>query len=37
MRVVKCYKPLGNEGEGYVWVSETAIAPWTIYVVEPAS
>jgi len=34
LRVVKTYKPLGNEGEGFEWVSETVVAPWTIYVME---
>lgn len=28
------YRPLGNEGEGYAWVSETRTAPWVIYVLE---
>jgi hypothetical protein len=37
IRVIKVHKPLGNEGEGYAWVSETAVAPWTIYVVEPTT
>jgi hypothetical protein len=37
MRVVRVYKPLGNENEGYAWVSETVVAPWTIYVIEPTT
>ena len=29
---IKTYRPLGKETEPYSWVSETKIAPWTIYV-----
>ncbi|MBV8172415.1 MAG: class I SAM-dependent methyltransferase [Candidatus Eremiobacteraeota bacterium] len=32
LKVIKVYKPLGVEGEGYTWISETVVAPWTIYV-----
>ena len=32
--VVKKYEPLGRAGEGQPWVSETAVAPWVIYVLE---
>ena len=31
---IETYKPLGSNTEPYRWVSETAIAPWTIYVLE---
>ncbi len=29
---INTYKPLANQDEPYSWVSETAIAPWVIYV-----
>jgi ubiquinone/menaquinone biosynthesis C-methylase UbiE len=29
---IKTHRPLGDRGEPYAWVSETAIAPWVIYV-----
>jgi SAM-dependent methyltransferase len=29
---IKVYRPLGDPGERYPWVSETKIAPWVIYV-----
>lgn len=29
---IKTYRPLAKESEPYPWVSETAIAPWVIYV-----
>lgn len=29
---IKTYRPLARETEPYVWVSETRIAPWVIYV-----
>ncbi len=32
---VDTFKPLGNTTEPYHWVSETTIAPWTIYVLRP--
>ena len=32
---VDVYKPLANLAEPYNWVSETTIAPWTIYVLRP--
>ena len=28
------YRPLGHKDEPYVWISETSIAPWMIYVVK---
>jgi predicted RecB family nuclease len=30
------YRPLGREGEGVAWVSETTIPPWAIHVLAPA-
>lgn len=33
--VVQVQAPLGREDEPYPWVSETHIAPWTIYVLAP--
>ena len=36
VRPSKIYRPLGNHGEAYSWVSETRIAPWVIYVLERA-
>lgn len=32
LEVEAVYRPLGRPGEPYAWVSETTIAPWTIYV-----
>ena len=32
VRPIKIYRPLGNQGEPYSWVSEPRIAPWVIYV-----
>src|ERR1041385_2104810 len=32
---VDTHKPLGNPTEPYRWVTETRIAPWTIYVLRP--
>ena len=29
---INIYRPLANQAEPYPWVSETAIAPWVIYV-----
>jgi SAM-dependent methyltransferase len=34
LSVETCYKPLGLPGEPYPWISETSIAPWTIYVLK---
>jgi len=31
------YKPLGYQNEPYKWISETAIAPWMIFVLKKAS
>ncbi len=36
VRPSKIYRPLGNHGEAYSWVSEARIAPWVIYVLERA-
>jgi SAM-dependent methyltransferase len=30
------YRPLGRPSEPYAWVSEKTVAPWSIYVLEPA-
>jgi len=30
--LIKSYRPLGKKAEPFSWVSETTIAPWTIYV-----
>jgi hypothetical protein len=32
LEVVEVYHPLGRADEPFHWVNETAIAPWTIYV-----
>jgi len=32
LRVIETYRPLGKATEPYPWVSETATAPWVIYV-----
>jgi len=32
---VNIYRPLANQTERYNWVSETKIAPWVIYVLQP--
>ncbi len=32
LEMVAHHTPLGREDEPFEWVSETAIAPWTIYV-----
>ncbi len=34
LRIADVHKPLGRDGEGYRWVTETTVAPWTIYVLE---
>jgi SAM-dependent methyltransferase len=33
--VLEAAHPLGRDGEPYAWVSETKVAPWTIYVLRP--
>jgi ubiquinone/menaquinone biosynthesis C-methylase UbiE len=32
LTVIEAYHPLGNASEPYAWISETSVAPWTIYV-----
>jgi SAM-dependent methyltransferase len=32
LKLVAMYEPLANGDEPYMWVNETKIAPWTIYV-----
>lgn len=34
LRIVAEHRPLGREGEGITWVSETKVAPWVVYVLE---
>jgi SAM-dependent methyltransferase len=36
LRVVEEHRPLGRADEPYAWVSETAVPPWTIYVLARA-
>lgn len=33
--VLEVHRPLGNDRDPFTWVSECAIAPWTIHVLEP--
>jgi len=33
--VLEAAHPLGRAGEPYAWVSETTVAPWTVYVLRP--
>jgi hypothetical protein len=33
--VLEAANPLGRAGEPYAWVSESTVAPWTIYVLGP--
>jgi SAM-dependent methyltransferase len=33
LELVETYKPLGNDDDPVVWVNETRIAPWIIYVI----
>ncbi len=37
LTIIKKYRPLGNADEPYVWVNETTIAPWVIYVLRSAA
>lgn len=37
LTVIKACQPLGRESEPYAWVSETSVAPWTIYVLESST
>jgi SAM-dependent methyltransferase len=32
LKVLELHQPLGRPGEGIAWVSETTVAPWSIYV-----
>jgi len=34
---IASHRPLGRAGEPYVWVSETTIAPWVIWVLGPGA
>jgi SAM-dependent methyltransferase len=36
LEVIASYKPLAGEDEPYLWVNETRIAPWVIYVLKNA-
>jgi SAM-dependent methyltransferase len=36
LHLVQTYRPLGRTDEPYPWVSETTVAPWTIYVLKRA-
>jgi SAM-dependent methyltransferase len=36
LQIVQTYRPLGRTDEPYPWVSETTVAPWTIYVLKRA-
>jgi SAM-dependent methyltransferase len=36
LKLVETYRPLGKPDDGPAWVSETAIAPWVVYVLEAA-
>lgn len=35
LRIVAEHRPLGRRDEPYEWISETAVAPWVVYVVRP--
>jgi len=37
LRVVEMVRPLARGDEPYPWVNETRIAPWVIYVLQPAT
>lgn len=34
--VAEC-RPMGREDEPHAWVSETAVAPWVIYILKKAT
>lgn len=34
LKIVVHHQPLGNHSEGFNWLNETRIAPWSIYVLE---
>ena len=37
LAVLDVFRPLGRDDEPFAWVSETRVAPWVIYVLEPAA
>jgi SAM-dependent methyltransferase len=37
LAVLEVHRPLGRADEPFEWVSETRVAPWVIYVLEPAA
>lgn len=37
LEIVAQYRPLGKPDEGHVWLSETTVAPWVIYVLQSRS
>jgi SAM-dependent methyltransferase len=37
LELVRTYQPLARDDEPYEWVNETAIAPWTVYVLKRAT
>jgi SAM-dependent methyltransferase len=37
LRLVAQHRPLGRRDEGRAWISETTVAPWVIYVLEPGT
>ena len=37
LQIVQVLRPLAKEDEPYSWVNETAIPPWVIYVLRPAT
>jgi len=34
LKLIETFKPIGKTSEPYVWVNETSIAPWIIYVLK---
>jgi SAM-dependent methyltransferase len=36
LELVESHRPLGNESDGFDWVSERAVSPWTIHVLRAA-
>ena len=35
LEIERVERPLGTDDDGIQWVSETRIAPWTIYILKP--
>jgi SAM-dependent methyltransferase len=35
LKLLETHRPLANDAEPFAWVSETTVAPWTIYVLAP--